>query len=125
MELTLCKKQRQLFTEQLLMLIYDNGAFVGGWTDLVSTLYGHIPDSIKKAAKKEVKRVSKKGFDSAADHAASFAKKLGRPIWSSRQTINGISNGVPLLISIKSGSRVVRISPAAVSWRGRSRSIRL
>ena len=49
----------------------------GGWTDLVSTLYGHIPDSIKKAAKTEVKRVAKRGFESAADHAASFAKKHG------------------------------------------------
>ena len=48
-----------------------------GWTDLVSTLYGHIPDSVKSAAKKEVKRVAKRGFSSAADHAESFAKSHG------------------------------------------------
>ena len=49
----------------------------GGWTDLVSTLYGYIPDSVKKAVKSEVKQVAKTGFGKAANHAASFAKKHG------------------------------------------------
>jgi hypothetical protein len=49
----------------------------GGWTDLVSTLYGYIPDSVKKAVKSEVKKVARTGFGKAADHAASFAKKHG------------------------------------------------
>ena len=51
--------------------------FGGGWTDLVSTLYGYIPDSVKKAVKSEVKQVAKTGFGKAANHAASFAKKHG------------------------------------------------
>ena len=49
----------------------------GGWTDLVSTLYGYIPDSVKKAVKSEVKKVARTGFGKAADHAASFAKRHG------------------------------------------------
>ena len=49
----------------------------GGWTDLMSTLYGYVPDSVKSAVKSEVKRVAKTGFGKAADHAAAFAKKHG------------------------------------------------
>ena len=49
----------------------------GGWTDLVSTLWGHVPDSIKQKVKSEAKSHAKKALGTATDKVADFAKSKG------------------------------------------------
>ena len=49
----------------------------GGWTDLVSTLWGHVPDSIKSMVKDEAKSHAKKALGTATDKVADFAKSKG------------------------------------------------
>ena len=49
----------------------------GGWTDMVSTLWGHVPDSIKNMIKSEAKSKAKEALGTATDKVADYAKSKG------------------------------------------------